>query len=121
MTEYYNRSPVQQPIVAPEIMNQMVEVTVDFGNGTSQTSDINLEANLTAYSALEAFVNQNNIELAVKKYDFGVFVEKIGNIEGNEKMAWVYSVNGEKGQIAADKMILNKDDKVLWKFEEIEY
>lgn len=68
------------------------------------------------FSILEEALDQNNIPLEIETYDFGVFVKSINKLESTGKKAWIYFVNGESGQVAADKMNLEKGDLVEWKY-----
>ena len=59
-------------------------------------------------------------EVEYKEYDFGVFIESINGIKGDDKNFWAFYVNDEKAQAGADKTILQKGDRVEWRYEEIE-
>lgn len=69
-----------------------------------------------AFSILEEALEENNIPFEVENYDFGVFVKSINGLESTNEKAWIYFVNGESGQVAADKMDLEKGDLVEWKY-----
>lgn len=47
----------------------------------------------------------------------GAFVEMIDSVGGDEAYFWLYSVNGEMGQIAADKHLLYPGDTVKWHYQ----
>lgn len=69
-----------------------------------------------AFEILTTVGNQNNIPIVTKQYDFGVFVQKVGDKENSKDMAWIYSVNGKSGEVAADQYELKNGDVVEWKY-----
>lgn len=74
------------------------------------------EMDYQAFSVLKEALEQNNIPLKVENYDFGVFVKSINGLESSNEKSWIYFVNGESGQVAADKMKLKTGDLVEWKY-----
>ena len=92
-------------------------VSIDLGNKNTKVSELIIDSNDTAFSVLKKTSEANNIELVTKQYDFGVFVQKIDEFESTAKKSWIYYVNGESGQIAADQMKLKNGDKVEWRYE----
>ncbi len=96
---------------------QRVSLSIDFGNQDIKNYDLIIKAEDTAYSILKNTTEKEKINLETKQYDFGVFVKKIGTFESTAKKSWIYYVNGESGQIAADKNFVKNNDKILWKFE----
>lgn len=94
-----------------------VDITLDFGNKEIKTGELVADANDTAFSILKKFTDKESISLETAQYDFGVFVKKIGEFESTAKKSWIYYINNESGQIAADQMKLKNGDKVLWKYE----
>ena len=90
---------------------------IDFGDSNLKTFDLTMTSEDTAFSVLKNIAEKENINLETVQYDFGVFVKKIGEFESTAKKSWIYYVNGESGQIAADQYKLKNRDKVLWKYE----
>ncbi len=70
----------------------------------------------TAYDALVVVTSQHQIDIATKQYDFGVFVERIGDKTSGPTKAWIYFVNGTSADVAADKKMLLQGDLVEWKY-----
>lgn len=70
----------------------------------------------TVFDALQAVATEKNIPLKTKQYDFGIFVEEIGNKPITKDHAWLYFVNGISGDVAADKKILKSGDSVEWRY-----
>lgn len=95
----------------------IVELKIDSGDNKAKSFNVSTDLNATAFSVLKATAEKENINLQVKQYDFGVFVEKIGDFESTAKKSWIYYVNGESGQIAADQQKLKNGDKIEWKYE----
>lgn len=96
---------------------QRVNLTLDFGNKEIKSFDLVVGSEDTAFSVLKTTAEKENINLEVKQYDFGVFVKKIGDFESTTKKSWIYYVNNESGQMAADQQKLKNGDKVEWKYE----
>ena len=70
----------------------------------------------TVFDALQQVATQKHIPLKTKQYDFGIFVEEIGNKPTLKDNAWLYFVNGISGDIAADKKTLKTGDSVEWRY-----
>lgn len=60
-------------------------------------------------------------DIEYQKYDFGVFVESINGTKNNDKHFWSLYINDEQSQTGADQTILQKGDRVEWRYEEIKY
>lgn len=96
---------------------QRVSLTIDFGNKEIKSFDLVVGSEDTAFSVLKTTVEKENINLQIKQYDFGVFIEKIGDFESTAKKSWIYYINNESGQIAADQAKIKNGDKIEWKYE----
>ncbi|OGG11690.1 hypothetical protein A2Z00_00685 [Candidatus Gottesmanbacteria bacterium RBG_13_45_10] len=70
----------------------------------------------TVFDALKEVSTQRHDTLATKQYDFGIFIEAIGEYANTKDNAWVYSVNGKSGEVAADKYVVKNGDIVEWKY-----
>lgn len=86
-------------------------------NSASTVVPVAFESQVDGQNAFELLKAGTKIEY--KEYDFGVFVESINDIKGNEKYFWAFYVNGEQALAGADQTILQKGDKVEWRYEEI--
>lgn len=89
-------------------------VSIDFGNGQKLNGEA---ATQSAYQALVKVAKDNNLSVGVKQYKYGVMVEKVGDVVGNQNYAWMYFVNGKLGQIAADRYVIHPGDKVEWVYK----
>ena len=83
--------------------------------GDSIATESGIEAS-TPYEALAFMTKLKGLELKVKQYDFGVFIEKIGDKANTTDNAWIYFVNGKSAQTAADKVALVNGDTVEWRY-----
>jgi hypothetical protein len=89
-----------------------VSVEIDDGNTIATESAVAS----TAYEALVSVTKEKGMVLEVKQYDFGVFVQKVGDKVSSATMSWIYFINGQSGTVAADKTILKENDVVSWKY-----
>ena len=58
-------------------------------------------------------------DVTYRQHVFGIFVDSINGIQNNAEgngYFWQYWVNGGLGPIAADNLLLNDGDRVLWKY-----
>ncbi len=96
------------------------EVVLVIDDGEKEQKSFNAEFNkgITAFDLLKNKAEESNLNLKTKTYDIGIFIEAIGDKEnGQDGKYWLYYVNGELAQVAADKKELNPGDKVEFKFE----
>jgi len=95
------------------------ELTISYGDGTAQTFQADFSEGATAFDILKNKARELGITLKTKDYgDMGIMVEAIGEKEnGQGGKYWMYYVNGQWGDVASDKKILNSGDKVEFKFE----
>ncbi len=103
------------PTVTPAILEQFV--SIDFGDGSKISGEVMAQ---TAYDALQKVASGKNYTVEFKEYKFGLMVESIGQKKNSNEFAWMYSVNGKPGQIAADRYVVYPGDKVEWKYEKIQ-
>lgn len=101
------------PIKQPSQVTPQVRLTIDFGDKISTIAGIFA---VNAYDALVFGTKKENIPITMKQYDFGVFVESVGDKKSSSEKAWIYFVNGEPGKEAADKTLIKSDDSVEWKY-----
>lgn len=90
-----------------------VTLTIDFGDSVSTISSIPAT---TAYDALVVGAKKENLSVTTKTYDFGIFVESIGEKKSSAENAWIFFVNGASGTQAADKTKIQSGDSVEWKY-----
>jgi len=93
-----------------------VEVVIDFGAERIMTFPTNYSKDDTAYSVIEKATKENKLAFQIQEYDFGKLVLAIDGYSNSSEAFWIYFVNGESGQVAADHYDLKPGDKVEWKY-----
>lgn len=68
-------------------------------------------------SVLALLLQDHQVQL--QKSKMGSFVEAIDGTAGGDGCYWIYSVNGENGQVAADECMPNDGDTVVWHFRKM--
>lgn len=112
----------QSPTKTAQPENKMsVTLNIDYGDKTTKNFSYSTTKDETAFSVLKNVAERENITLETKQYDFGVFIQKIDKFESTAKNAWIYYVNGEAGQVAADQYKVKDSDNITWKFEPVKY
>jgi len=112
-----NRSRHSETLIKEEVqVKPTVNLSIDSGENEPLIFK-NIEiTNSTPYSILAITAKDNALEIVTEEYDFGIFVESINGKPSSSEFAWIYFVNGESGQVAADKMQLSSGDLVEWKY-----
>lgn len=98
------------------LSEQTATLRIDFGDGTNMHYDYEIQDTTTAFDLLNSATDEQNITVDTTQYDFGVLINSIGDKENTKELAWIYFVNGEAGNVAADNMILESGDVVEWKY-----
>jgi hypothetical protein len=95
-------------------------VTFVFNTGESIATYSGVVAD-TVYDALTVVSSESAIPLEIKHYDFGVFVNSIGNKSNTKDTVWIYYVNNVSGDVGADKKVVKSGDVVEWRYEKPMY
>jgi len=105
--------------ISQEKAEKKVILIIDDGEELlSKAIETEFKEGMTAFDLLSNEAEKLNLTLKFKTYDIGVFIEAIGNKEnGEDGKYWLYYINGEMSQLAADKQLLTHGDKVEFKFE----
>ena len=61
-------------------------------------------------------VLQDSHSVEMKSSAMGVFVIAIDSIENGNGTYWMYSVNGDMGQVACDRFLTRPDDTIRWHY-----
>ena len=69
----------------------------------------------TAFDVLKFYAEEHGVVLKVKEYDFGIFVEGIGDKIGDKNNFWLYYVNDKPANASADMVEVKPGDVI--KFE----
>jgi hypothetical protein len=112
---YFRKSGLNFPAPpTPKLHEIKSEISIDFGDGNIvKSSTIQGQ---TVFDLLNKLVEENKIEIKTKQYDFGILIESIGGKPNTKDKAWIYFVNSESAQVAADKYLLKAGDKVEWRY-----
>ena len=98
--------------------NRYIYFTLDYGDGSTLAFQQKFVNNENVFGVLQRIAQENKISLEYKKYDAGVFVEKISHRKnGDDGKYWVYYLNGTMPMIAMDKMSLHYGDTIKVSFE----
>ena len=104
--------------ISQENTGKEIVLVIDNSEGSPKIFKSEFATGITAFDLLKNKAREFDIVLKTKTYDFGIFVEAIGNKENGESgKYWLYYVNGEMPQVASDKKELKAGDRVEFKFE----
>lgn len=79
---------------------------------------ITLTANEDNTQAWDLLIN--NHQIIYQEYDFGIFLEGIDGLKGDQENFWAVYVNGEKSETGISDIVLNEGDIIEFKYEAIE-
>ena len=96
-----------------EVTNQGYKLVIDDGVVITELEELEAE---TALELLTKGAKTKEIEVVVKKYDFGSLVESIGGKANSAEKAWIYFLNGESATQGADQYKLVDGDVIEWKY-----
>lgn len=119
--------PNLQSLLSSENYEQNVlEKAEDVGELTQEPSNsITEESKLISLTASEDNTQAWNLlidnhQIIYQEYDFGIFLEGIDGLKGNQENFWAIYVNGEKSATGISDIVLNEGDVIEFKYEAIE-
>lgn len=119
--------PNLQSLLSSESYEQNVlEKAEDVGELTQEPSNsITEESKLISLTASEDNTQAWNLlidhhQIIYQEYDFGIFLEGIDGLKGNQENFWAIYVNGEKSETGISDIVLNEGDVIEFKYETIE-
>ena len=115
------RKSTLSPPPATEEAKKEIALVLDFGGGKVATYSIIPSGSTTVYGLLERVADEEGIGLETQQYDFGIFVKSINGKESSTERAWIYFVNGQSADVAADKYDVKGGDLIEWKYIEPSY
>ena len=106
-----------QEVESPQSQDKVI-LTVSYSpeDKINYEKQLNISSSVSAFDLLKEALDANQITYETKSYDFGVFVSSINGFVSGADHTWIYFVNGQSGQVAADKYILKPQDVVEWKY-----
>lgn len=108
--------PQSKPIHTAGSEQKTAYLLIDYGETESPVFEHALINETTAFSILKDTLDKEDIPYETQQYDFGIFVQSINGFESTADMAWIYFVNGESGNVAADQYTLENGDEVEWRY-----
>lgn len=119
--------PNLQSLLSSENYEQNVlEKAEDVGELTQEPSNsITEESKLISLTASEDNTQAWNLlidhhQIIYQEYDFGIFLEGIDGLKGNQENFWAIYVNGQKSETGISDIVLNEGDVIEFKYETIE-
>lgn len=120
------------PRSADQTMTSMVtedsakvsQVTVNLqGTEQSWVYQVDIDQNVdTVFSTLQKLASDHTIALAFEQTSLGLLITSINEeTNGVDNKYWLYKVNGEYGQVAADQYALKEGDKIDWSYQVPDY
>ena len=68
-------------------------------------------------SALDLLMNHHLLEL--QEYDFGIFVQGIDGLSGDQDNFWAIYINDEKSLVGIQDIVLNRGEAIEFRYEAI--
>jgi hypothetical protein len=102
-------------IATPTPQAQAVLI-IDFNREELATYSATLTNGITVYELLVEAAKSLGYRLETERFDFGVLIKAIGEVENTDERGWLYSINGQVGKVAADDAQVNPGDQVEWKY-----
>jgi len=100
--------------VEPRETNQVV-FSLDI-DGDIKEVEMPGQERFTAFDVLSFYTDKEGIELKTKKYDFGMFVEGIGDKIGDVDSFWLFYVNGGLANASVDNVEVRPGDVIRFEF-----
>ena len=104
-----------------EQVEQTVKTIIDFGEEEKISYTEENFKDLSAYDLLIKAAEKNNLEIKIKQYDFGVYIEEIDGRENTNEKAWIYFVNESSATTASDQYKVQEGDLIEWKYIKPEF
>ncbi len=104
---------------SPEQIENAAELTQESSKPIADEAKIiSLTASEDNTKAWDLLIN--NHQIIYQEYDFGIFLEGIDGLKGNQQYFWAIYVNGEKSEVGIADIVLNQGDIIEFKYEAIE-
>lgn len=94
---------------------ELVSFTLDI-DGEMFEVEMPEQEEYTVFDVLSWHVEKQGIELVTKKYNFGIFIQGIGEKIGDMNSFWLYYVNDRMANVSADNMVVKEGDVIKFEF-----
>lgn len=120
---YWTRSPLDESSIIENVLESQVSYIINYEEGNIDEYEIDASENSTVFSLLEELARRENFDIETDFYpEMGIFIESIGEAKGGtDNKWWQYWVNGNLGEVAADKKNVKAGDLIEWEFEAPEF
>lgn len=96
-----------------------VSLVLNYGNAEEVSYEQSIKPGTSAIDLLNEVSAANNIAVEYQEFEFGRFVQKIGDTAGDSSHYWGFYVNGSMADVGADAYILNDGDSIAFKYSEM--
>ena len=102
-----------------ETQSEMLSVVVQIDTG-EKVLDFAREVQMgtKAFDLLQLVTEEEDIDMEVEVYDFGVLVTSLDGKMNSAEFAWIYYVNGDSPATGASDYQMTNGDVLLWKYQE---
>lgn len=107
-----------------DVDEQQTDLTENFTTLTVNDEEykLNIPENSTVYEMMQLLTASSIKPFIFKTKEFtglGHFVESINGVKNDGKTGkyWIYYINGESAQVGISNYIIQKEDKIEWKYE----
>ena len=113
MVQYYQADEIQDDDIIGTIS---INMNIDFANLTTNIyRELNISSSNSVFDALLLVASVNYSD-----YGSLVYIEAINNVWSNQNLSnhyWIYYINGQQANIAANSYIVKASDTILWSYE----
>lgn len=104
-----------EPVERTEQAQGIAELMINSGE-TIATYSGQVNEQTTVLGMLTMAVEEDQLAMEIKEYDFGTMVEAIDGKKNTKDRAWIYYVNGKAGEVGAQDKRVMAGDLVEWKY-----
>jgi len=96
---------------------ETIFITIDNGSENIKEFALEFSTSTTVLDVLQNACLTANFALESQEYEFGIIVEAINNKKnGQDSKYWLYYINGVMPQLTPDKIQVNPNDKIEFKY-----
>ena len=103
----------KNPVTQTETQNNIQNITVSL-NTSDKSYLVKVEEGVSVYDVMKSAQNSGFSFIGKEYPSLGFFVEEINGTKGENGKYWIYSVNGEEGNVSVSKYFIKNGDNILW-------